>query len=48
MIRKQGNKYVLISKTTGRVLGTHNSRKEAEAQEAAINIAKHKRSKKKK
>ena len=36
MIRKRGNKFVLVSKTTGRTLGTHATRAKAEAQERAI------------
>lgn len=40
MITKEGGKYVLKSKTTGRVLGRHSSRTGAERQEAAINISK--------
>lgn len=40
MIKKRGSKWVLISKTTGKVLGTHGTKKEAEKQEAAINISK--------
>lgn len=39
-IKKRGSKYVLKSKSTGRTLGTHNTKSEAEAQEAAINISK--------
>lgn len=35
MVRKKGSKYQLVSKT-GKVLGTHATRKEAHAQEAAI------------
>lgn len=37
---KKGNKYLLISKGTGRVLGRHKTAKQAKAQEAAINISK--------
>ena len=40
MIQKRGKYWVLISKSTGRVLGKHSSRKDAERQEAAINISK--------
>ena len=36
IIQKRGNKWVLISKTTGQVLGTHDSREGALRQEAAI------------
>ena len=41
MIRKRGGKWVLLSKDSGKVLGTHSSKEKAQAQEAAINIAKH-------
>tara|TARA_Y100000034_G_C6690011_1_gene303790 strand:+ start:481 stop:615 length:135 start_codon:yes stop_codon:yes gene_type:complete len=41
-VRKQGKKFLLVSKE-GKTLGTHSSRKEAEAQEAAINISKKKK-----
>lgn len=40
MIRKRGKKWVLVSKTSGRVLGTHPSKAAAERQEAAVNISK--------
>jgi hypothetical protein len=40
VIVKRDGKWVLLSKSTGRVLGKHNSRKEAIAQETAINISK--------
>lgn len=40
MIRKRGDKFVLLSKTDGRVLGTHDTIAQARAQEAAITIAK--------
>ena len=36
MIEKRGDKYVLISKEDGSVLGTHDTMDEAQAQEAAI------------
>ncbi len=39
-IVKRGKKYVLLSKTTGRVLGTHPSRADAMKQEKAIQISK--------
>lgn len=39
-VRKRGNKWVLISKPTGRVLGTHPTRAEALAQERAIQARK--------
>ncbi len=38
-VRKRGNKYQLVS-GTGKVLGTHDTRKEAESQEKAITISK--------
>ena len=40
MIQKRGNKWVLLSKSTGRVLGTHPSRADAMEQEKAIQISK--------
>ena len=40
MIRKQGNKYVLYTSDGSRVLGTHESRTQAEAQERAIKLSK--------
>jgi len=43
-IRKRGKKFVLISKV-GKKLGTHPSRKAAQAQETAINISKAKKKK---
>ena len=42
-IRKVGNKWVLYTKNGKRRLGTHDTKKEAKAQETAINIAKHKK-----
>jgi hypothetical protein len=36
MIKKLGNKFKLISKSTGKTLGTHSSKEKAEAQEKAI------------
>jgi len=36
MIKKEGSKYVLRAKSTGRVLGRHTSRAKAQAQERAI------------
>lgn len=39
MIRRAGSKYQLVSKHTGRVLGTHKRRADAIAQERAIKIA---------
>ena len=41
VISKQGSKWVLKSKKTGKVLGTHDSKAQALAQERAIQIAKH-------
>lgn len=43
MIKKERGKFVLRSKTTGAVLGTHDSREDAVKQEQAINISKLKR-----
>ena len=43
MIKKQGNKYVLVSKHTGKVLGRHSSRADALAQERAVQISKAKK-----
>ena len=40
MIVKSGKKWLLKSKHTGRVLGTHPSEAAAKRQEAAINISK--------
>ena len=40
MIEKRGKYWVLVSKTTGRVLGKHPSRTDAMKQESAINISK--------
>jgi len=37
---RRGKKWVLLSKRTGRVLGTHPSRAAAVSQETAINISK--------
>jgi hypothetical protein len=45
VIEKVGNKHVLRSKKTGKVLGTHSSYKKALAQERAIQVAKKKKSK---
>ena len=39
MIEKRGDKFVVLSKH-GRVLGTHNTKPEAEAQLSAIEISK--------
>lgn len=43
MIKKRGRKWVLVSKKTGRVLGTHKTKAETVSQEAAINISKARR-----
>ena len=43
MIKKVGNKYILFTKDGKRKLGIHDTRKEAEAQEVAINISKSKK-----
>lgn len=44
MIRKTGGgKYKLVSKTTGKTLGTHDTPGEAAAQERAIQISKARR-----
>ena len=40
MIKKVGDKYVVYGKSGGKRLGTHNSRKKAEKQLAAIEISK--------
>lgn len=40
MITKRGSMYVLHSSDGSKVLGRHRSRKDAERQEAAINISK--------
>ncbi len=45
MIKKRGDKYVLVSKKTGKVLGTHPTREAAVKQEQAIEISKHKKGK---
>lgn len=42
-IVKRGKKFVLVSKKTGRTLGTHTSRAEALRQETAISISKAKK-----
>lgn len=46
MIVKQGNKFVLKSKGSGKVLGRHDTRAEAQRQEAAIQAGKAKEKKK--
>lgn len=40
MIGERGRKWVLRSKKTGRILGTHPTKTGAKKQEAAINISK--------
>lgn len=40
MIKKKGSKHVLVSRKTGRVLGTHDTKEGALAQERAIQISK--------
>jgi hypothetical protein len=40
VVVKRGKKWLLLSKRTGRVLGTHTSRADAVKQETAINISK--------
>lgn len=47
MIRKAGNRWQVLSKD-GKVLGTHDTKKEAEAQLAAVEIAKHQKKGKRK
>lgn len=43
MIEKEGNQYILKSKTGGKVLGKHSSRAAAKRQEAAIKLSKARR-----
>ena len=43
-VRKKGDKYVLVSKS-GRILGTHDTARQAHAQEAAIQHAKRRKEK---
>lgn len=40
MIKQKGDKWILYSHDGKRILGTHETKEEAEAQEAAINISK--------
>jgi len=40
MIKKRGKKWILLSRKTGRVMGTHPTKAGAESQEAAVNISK--------
>ena len=46
MIKKTKSGYNLYSKSTGKLLGKHKSKKDALAQERAIQISKRKRKKK--
>ena len=41
MIVKQGSKFVLKAKSTGKVLGKHDTKAQAEKQERAIQASKH-------
>ena len=41
IVEKEGGKYVLRSKTTGKVLGKHETKAAALKQERAIQAAKH-------
>lgn len=41
VIQKRGSEYVLLSRKTGKVLGHHKTREEAEAQERAVQASKH-------
>jgi hypothetical protein len=45
VIEKQGGKYVLRSKTTGKVLGKHETKAAAQKQERAVQASKHRRGK---
>ena len=47
MIRKAGNRWQVLSKD-GKVLGTHDTKKEAEAQLAAVEASKHQKQRKRK
>jgi hypothetical protein len=40
VVVKRGEKYVLVSRSTGKTLGRHNSRESALKQEKAIQISK--------
>lgn len=42
MIKHRGNKWLVFTKDGKKLLGTHNSKKDAESQLAAIEISKHK------
>lgn len=41
VIQKRGSKWVLLSKKTGKVIGTHPTKEAAEAQERAVQASKH-------
>lgn len=43
VIKKEGSKWVLYDKSGKKKLGTHDTKKAAEKQEAAINISKSKK-----
>lgn len=43
MIKKQGDKYILYTKDGSKKLGEHDTRRQALAQEVAIEISKHKK-----
>lgn len=43
MIKKRGNKFVLLNKTGNQVLGRHKTKRAAKAQERAIQHAKKRR-----
>ena len=45
VIERQGGKYVLKSRKTGKLLGKHASKAKAEKQERAVQAAKHARGK---
>lgn len=42
-IHKRGSKWIVTTEDGRRIIGTHDTKKEAEDQLAAIEIAKHKR-----
>ena len=43
VVRKRGSEYVLYSKSEGKILGRHKTKKKALAQERAIQASKHRR-----
>jgi len=45
VIEKQGGKYVLRSKKTGKLLGKHETKAAAQKQERAVQASKHRRGK---